>query len=51
MAEQIGYCTKCREKRPMTDAKKVTLKNGKPAMAGTCVTCGTKMTRFLGKDS
>ena len=43
MAEVIGYCVKCKAKREMTGAKKVTMKNGKPATTGTCKKCGTKM--------
>ncbi len=27
----------------MKDAKKVTMKNGKPATTGSCPVCGTKM--------
>jgi len=43
-----GYCVKCKAKREMQDAKKVTLKNGKPATKGTCPKCGTKMFRIGG---
>jgi len=38
-----AYCLKCRTKREMSDAKSVTMKNGKPAMQGTCPVCSTKM--------
>lgn len=44
-----AYCVKCKTKRDMKDAKEVVLKNGRPAMKGTCPVCGTKMTRFLKK--
>lgn len=37
------YCVKCREKRDDPDAVEVTMKNGKPAMKGTCPVCGTGM--------
>ena len=37
------YCVKCREKREVPDAKKITMKNGKPAMEGKCPVCGTKV--------
>jgi len=43
-----GYCVKCRTKREIKDAKKVTLKNGKPAMKGKCPVCGTGMFRIGG---
>lgn len=38
-----GYCVKCKSRREMSNAKQVTMKNGKPATEGTCPTCGTKM--------
>ena len=37
---------KCRTKREMKDAKKITMKNGKPATQGVCPVCVTKMFRF-----
>jgi len=46
-ASDIAYCVKCKEKREMKDAHQITMKNGKPAMQGTCVVCGTKLTRIL----
>ncbi|MCH7968668.1 MAG: hypothetical protein IH841_05420 [Thaumarchaeota archaeon] len=42
----IGYCVKCRSKREIKGAKAVTMKNGKPAISGTCPTCSTKMFRI-----
>jgi hypothetical protein len=44
-----GYCLKCRTKRQIQNATKVTLKNGRPATQGTCPVCGTKITR-IGKS-
>jgi Zn finger protein HypA/HybF involved in hydrogenase expression len=38
-----GYCMKCRAKREIKDAKQITMKNGKPAIQGTCPKCSTKM--------
>ena len=53
MAEVIGYCVKCKEKREMKDAKEVAMpaKGGgtRPAMKGICVTCGTGMFKILPK--
>ena len=46
MAEQ-GYCVKCRAKREMVEAVKVTMKNGRPAMKGKCSNCGTGMYKIL----
>ena len=41
-----GYCVKCRKTVEIKDAKAVTLKNGKPAMRGTCPFCGTTIVRI-----
>jgi hypothetical protein len=38
-----GYCVKCKQKQEMSDAKPVTMKNGKPATKGVCPVCGTTM--------
>jgi hypothetical protein len=46
MAE-MGYCVKCRKKREMVDAQKVTMKNGRPAMKGKCTVCSTGMYKIL----
>lgn len=41
-----AYCVKCRAKREVTDPEQVTLKNGRPAVKGTCPKCGTKVFRI-----
>ena len=41
-----AYCFKCRTKKEIKDAQKVTLKNGRPATRGVCPTCGTKLFRI-----
>lgn len=49
MAEELkieGYCVKCKTKKQMKNAKKVTLPNGRPAAQGLCPECGTKMFRI-----
>ncbi|MFC1598583.1 DUF5679 domain-containing protein [Patescibacteria group bacterium] len=38
-----GYCVKCKAKQDMTDPKQITMKNGRPAVTGTCPVCSTKM--------
>ena len=48
MAE--GYCVKCKAKREMKDAEQVTMKNGRPAMKGSCSQCGTGMYKILPKQ-
>lgn len=44
-----AYCVKCKEKKEMKAPSEVTMKNGKPAMKGTCPTCGTGMFRIGAK--
>lgn len=46
-----AYCVKCKTKREMADAKAITLKNGTPAMQGTCPVCGTRLSRILPRSS
>jgi len=38
-----GYCVKCKKSREIKGAKQTKLKNGRPAVTGTCSVCGTKM--------
>ena len=40
---------KCKQKREMKNAAEVTMKNGKPAMSGSCPVCSTKMFKIGGK--
>ncbi len=42
-----AYCVKCKSKRQIQDGQKVTMKNGRPAMKGTCPECGTGLYRIL----
>lgn len=41
-----AYCFKCRMKREIRNPQNVTLKNGRPAVRGTCSVCGTKVFRI-----
>jgi hypothetical protein len=43
-----AYCVKCKAKREVKGAQKITMKNGKPAITGTCPVCGTKVFRIGG---
>ena len=43
-----GYCVKCKSKKEIKDAKKVTMKNKRLALKGSCPDCGTGMYRILG---
>lgn len=44
-----AYCVKCRTKREMKNAKKITMKNGRPATQGVCPVCASKMFRIGSK--
>jgi len=44
-----GYCLKCKAKKEMKDASKITMKNGRAAMKGKCPSCGTGMFKILAK--
>ena len=46
MAEQ-AYCVKCKEKVQIKDEQKVKMKNGRPAMKGSCSKCGTGVYKIL----
>lgn len=48
MAE--AYCVKDKKKVEVQNAQQITMKNGKPAIRGTCPDCGTKIFR-IGKMS
>ncbi|MFA5926880.1 MAG: DUF5679 domain-containing protein [Patescibacteria group bacterium] len=41
-----AYCVKCRKKVDVSNAQEITMKNGKPAIQGTCPACGTKVFRI-----
>ncbi len=41
-----AYCMKCRKKVEVNNARQITLKNGRPAVQGTCAGCGTKVFRI-----
>ena len=41
-----AYCMKCRGKQDVKGAKTIIMKNGRPAVQGECVVCGTKVFRI-----
>jgi len=45
-----AYCVKCKSKRTIKDPFETTLKNGRSAIKGKCVKCGSKVCR-MGKIS
>jgi hypothetical protein len=36
-----GYCVRCRRRTPIRSPVQVAMKNGRPAIKGTCPDCGT----------
>jgi hypothetical protein len=46
----IGYCPRCREKRPIRDAHEELTESGRRAARGTCPVCGGNMYTFLKKE-
>jgi len=42
------YCVKCRAKKEVDNPERITMKNGKPALRGTCPDCGTRMFKIGG---
>jgi hypothetical protein len=46
MAE--AYCVKCKAKREVKNPEPITMKNGKPALKGTCPVCGTSVFKIGG---
>jgi hypothetical protein len=38
-----AYCVKCKAKKEIKDPTQVTMKNGRPAVQGTCPDCSTKL--------
>lgn len=45
-----GYCVKERKKVEIKEPEQITMKNGRPAIRGTCPDCGTKIFK-IGKMS
>lgn len=43
-----AYCVKDKKKVEIKNPKKVTMKNGKPAISGTCPICGNKVYKIGG---
>jgi len=46
----LYYCVKCKKKTEMKDPQRVTTKNGKPALKGSCLVCGTTVYTILGSE-
>ena len=44
----MAYCVKDKMKVEVQNAKMITMKNGKPALSGTCPKCGNKVFKIGG---
>uniref|UniRef100_A0A6M3IUF0 DUF5679 domain-containing protein n=1 Tax=viral metagenome TaxID=1070528 RepID=A0A6M3IUF0_9ZZZZ len=44
-----GYCVKCKKKREMEKVKVVVSANGMNMAKGSCIKCGCKMCKIIGK--
>jgi uncharacterized Zn finger protein (UPF0148 family) len=44
----MAYCVKDKMKVEVQNPQHITMKNGKPALSGTCPKCGTKVFRIGG---
>ncbi len=49
--EVIGFCFKCRERRPIMEAEPVYTENGSPATRGKCPVCGGTIFRLGATDA
>ena len=47
--EIVGYCVRCRAKRPMRQFEATTTRRGQPACRGLCAVCGARMFRMLAR--
>ncbi len=45
-----AYCVKCKTKVEVKNPQDITMKNGRPAVTGTCPTCGTKVFKIKSKN-
>jgi hypothetical protein len=45
-----GYCLKDKKNVEIQNPQNITMKNGKPAITGTCPNCGTKIFK-IGKST
>jgi hypothetical protein len=50
MAAVTGYCLKDKKNVEIKNPQNITMKNGKPAITGTCPDCGTKIFK-IGKSA
>ena len=41
------YCVKCKQKTDTDNIQKITTKNNRPAITGSCTICGSQKYRFV----
>lgn len=46
-----GYCVKCKESTPTTNAQVVQTKNGRYRIVGKCGTCGSGKSKFVSSQT
>jgi hypothetical protein len=46
-----AYCVKCKSKKEFKDGTVKTNKKGNKYLSGNCITCNTKVNRFIKNDS
>lgn len=42
-----GHCFKCKAMKTIAAPTETRLRNGRPAVTGTCITCGTKIFKII----
>jgi uncharacterized protein DUF5679 len=47
LGDVVGYCVRCKTKRPISGAHEETTESGRRAARGTCPVCGANMFTFL----
>ena len=45
--EVSAFCVRCKDWRPMLDPQQVVTANGHARLKGTCLKCGTQMSKFV----
>ncbi len=46
-----GYCMRCRDHREMKEVVKLSMKNGRNAVKGTCTACSAGMYKILPNEN
>lgn len=46
-----AWCVRCESMQPIQNPRRITFKNGAPAIRGTCLECGMTIYRIVKKDA